>query len=157
MKILDSMFEEGMDSMVVMKSENINYLTGFRPSNTSILILKEEPVLYTSTMDLEDANQTSEIPVEEFVSFAEIKKFLKGKVGIEDSMTVSTYKKISKDFEAKITDIIERSRLVKSKTEIENIKKAVEILSKQWGNPGYKNLCRSNNLWIFVTNYFLKI
>ena len=39
-------------------------------------------------MDMEDANLNSKIHVEEFKSLDEIKKLLKGKVGIESSMNL---------------------------------------------------------------------
>ncbi|HEX7468502.1 MAG TPA: M24 family metallopeptidase, partial [Methanobacterium sp.] len=60
-------------------------------------------------------------------SMDRIKKCLKGTLGIEDSMTVSTYKKLCNDFETEVTDIIESSRILKSDDEVKSIKKAIEI------------------------------
>jgi len=126
-EILNDMHEENIDSMIILKPENIVYTTGFIPSNSSILILKDEPVLFVTKMDMEDASKNSAVHIEELRSLHKIKEFIKGRVGIENSMTVSTYKKLFNHFEVEITDIIERSRRIKSKEEIKNIKKAVDI------------------------------
>ena len=130
--ILNSMHEKNMDALIAVKPENIRYLTGFNPSSFSLLLLKDEPVLFASKLDIEDASQSSKVPVEELKSLKDIKELLKGKIGIESSMTVETYKKLSNNFKADITDLIEVSRMVKSPDEIENIKKALEIAEKSF-------------------------
>lgn len=129
MKILDLMNEENIDSMIVLNPNNINYVAGFRPSSSSILVLKDEPVLFTNQMDLEDAILNSKIQVEEIKSLDEIKKSLNGIVGLESSVTIGTFERLKKEssFETKITDIIERLRRVKSNDELKNIEKAIEI------------------------------
>lgn len=126
------MHEKNMDALIAVKPENIRYLTGFNPSSFSLLLLKDEPVLFTSKLDIEDASQSSKVPVEELKSLKDIKELLKGKIGIESSMTVETYKKLSNNFKADITDLIEVSRMVKSPDEIKNIKKALEIAEKSF-------------------------
>jgi Xaa-Pro dipeptidase len=129
-KVIESMHNQNMDSMIVLKPENIRYLTGFRPSSSSILILKDEPVLLASKIDREDASKNSLVNLEVYKEFDDVKELLKGKVGIEKSMTVETFKKISGDFKTETTDIVELSRSVKSEWEVENIKKALEIAEK---------------------------
>jgi len=121
------MHQENIDSLIVLKPENIAYLTGFKPTTFSILILKDECVLFTPEMEIDDASAQSRVQIEELKSMDEIKKFLKGKLGIEDSMTVSTYKKLCSDFETEVTDIVESSRMLKSDDEVKNIEKAIEI------------------------------
>ena len=86
MKILDKIHEEDLDTLLILNPYNITYLAGFKPSSSSVLVIKDEPVLFTSKMDMEDANLNSKINVEEFKSLDEIKKLLKGRVGIESSM-----------------------------------------------------------------------
>ena len=130
--ILSSMHEKNMDALIAVKPENIRYLTGFNPSSFSLLLLKDEPVLFTSKLDIEAASQSSKVPVEELKSLKDVKEILKGKIGIESSMTVETYKKLSNNFKADITDLIEVSRMVKSPDEVENIKKALEIAEKSF-------------------------
>jgi Xaa-Pro dipeptidase len=129
-QVIESLHNQNMDSMIVLKPENIRYLTGFRPSSSSILILKDEPVLLASKIDREDASKSSLVNLEVYKEFDDVKELLKGKIGIEKSMTVETYQKLSGDFETVTTDIVELSRSVKSDWEVENIKKALEIAEK---------------------------
>ncbi len=126
-RIIDEMYKKNIDSVIVLKPENIAYLSEFRPSDFSVLILKDEPVLFVPKMDLMEACKSSKIQVEKFVSFDKIKENLEGTVGIENSMPFGIYKKIHNGLEIKTTDIIEVARSIKSKNEIKNIKKAVKI------------------------------
>ena len=129
MKITDEMQKESIDTLLVLNPNNINYLAGFRPSAASILIVKDEPVLFTNQMDMEDALLNSKIPVEEFKSMKELKESLTGTIGLESSMNIQTFERLKKDasFETKITDIVERLRSIKTNDELKNIEKALEI------------------------------
>lgn len=129
-QVIETMHDQNIDSMMVLKPENIRYLTGFRPSSSSILILKDEPVLLASKIDREDASKNSIVNLDVYKEFEEVKELLKGKIGIEKSMTVGTYKKLIGDFEVVTTDIVETSRSVKSKWEVENIENALRIAEK---------------------------
>ncbi len=148
MNVLNMMHEENMDSMLVLNFNNILYLTGFKPSSSSILMLKDEPVLFTNQMDFEDAIMNSKIQVEELKSMDKIKESLKGTVGLESSMTAQTFEKLKKDssFETKITDIIERLRRVKSKKELEKIKKAVDIAEIAFKNTKFEDTKTENEI-----------
>ena len=129
MKITDEMQKESIDTLLILNPNNINYLAGFRPSAASILIVKDEPVLFTNQMDMEDALLNSKIPVEEFKSMKELKGSLTGTIGLESSMNIQTFERLKKDasFETKITDIVERLRSIKTNDELKNIEKALEI------------------------------
>jgi Xaa-Pro dipeptidase len=129
-QVIEAMHHKSIDSMMVLKPENIRYLTGFRPSSSSILILKDEPVLLASKIDREDASKNSMVNLDVYKEFDDVKELLKGKIGIEKSMTVETYKKLIGDFEVVTTDIVEISRSVKSKWEVENIENALRIAEK---------------------------
>ena len=129
-KVIESMHQKKIDCMIVLKPENIRYLTGFRPSSSSILILKDNPILLASKIDREYASGSSMVNFDVYKKFDDIKNLLEGKVGIEKSMTVETYQKLSGSFEVETTDIVEISRSVKSNWEVENIKKALEIAEK---------------------------
>lgn len=126
-KILDSMRREELDSLLILKPENITYLSGYKPSSISIIIIKEDATLYTSTMEMEDALNKSILPPSEYKSLDQIKKELKGIVGVEKSMPVSVYKKICPDNEIKITEIVESFRIIKTPDEIKHIKGAIKI------------------------------
>lgn len=131
-QVIESLHNKNIDCMVVLKPENIRYLTGFRPSSSSILILKDNPILLASKIDREDASGSSMVNLEVYKEFDDVKKLLNGKIGIEKSMTVETYKKLSESFDIQTTDIVEISRSVKSNWEIENIEKALQIAEKSF-------------------------
>ncbi len=131
-QIIESLHTQNIDCMVVLKPENIRYLTGFRPSSSSILILKDNPILLASKIDQEDASGSSMVNLEVYKEFDDVKKLLNGKIGIERSMTVETYKKLSESFDVETTDIVELSRSVKSNWEVENIEKALQIAEKSF-------------------------
>ncbi len=131
-KVIESMHQKKIDCMIVLKPENIRYLTGFRPSSSSILILKDNPILLASKIDREYASGSSMVNFDVYKKFDDVKKLLEGKVGIEKSMTVETYQKLSGSFEVETTDIVEISRSVKSNWEVENIEKALQIAEKSF-------------------------
>lgn len=131
-QVIESLHNKNIDCMVVLKPENIRYLTGFRPSSSSILILKDNPILLASKIDREDAFGSSMVNLEVYKKFDDVKKLLNGKIGIEKSMTVETYKKLSEGFDVETTDIVDISRSVKSNWEIENIAKALQIAEKSF-------------------------
>jgi Xaa-Pro dipeptidase len=131
-QVIGSMQKKNIDCMVILKPENIRYLTGFRPSSSSILILKDNPILLASKIDREDASTSSMVNLEVYKEFGDVKKFLTGKVGIEKSMTVETYQKIAESFEVETSDIVEISRSIKSDWEVKNIEKALQIAEKSF-------------------------
>ena len=148
MKIFDEFVKENIDSMVILNPKNIMYLTGFNPSSSSFLIIKDEPLLFTSKMDFEDASLNSKIHVEEFKSLDEIKNHLKGLVGLESSITLGTFKKLKKDtsFEVKITDAVYRLRQIKSNDEIKNIEKALDISEDAIKNVEFEDKKSENEI-----------
>jgi len=127
-QIINQMHQEDLDGIMLLKPENITYIAGFRPSSDSILLLNDKPLLLTSKLDINEALEKSSIPVEELQSLKDVKKKIQlGKLGVENSMSLQTYKKLCKDFKIELTDIIERFRVLKSKTEIQNIEGAIKI------------------------------
>lgn len=126
-KIIDSMNVLKLDQLLILKPENINYVSGFQPSSVSAVIIGEDATLYTSKMDEEDASFNSNITLNEFESLDKLKKNLKGTVGIEKSMPISVYKKISEGLELEMNEIVEYERMTKSPGEVRNIRKAIQI------------------------------
>ncbi|MGZ7050141.1 MAG: M24 family metallopeptidase [Methanobacterium sp.] len=132
MKVLDNMHEEDFNSLLVLNPYNITYLAGFKPSSVSALLIKDEPVLFVSPMDMEDANTNSKIDVQEFKSLKEIKELMKGKIGIEGSVNLGTFEKLKEgnSLDLKITKIIEEMRQIKTDDEVKNIVDALRIAEK---------------------------
>lgn len=151
--ILDAMHLKEIESFLILNPINITYLSGFKPSSTSIIVIKDDTMLYTSKLDMEDALYKSNIPVAEFKSLDEIINSLKGVVGIEKTMPLSIYKKICNDYETRLTDIIESSRMIKSADEIKNIQKSIEIAEKSLLNI---EICGTENKVAADLEYELK-
>ena len=132
MKISEKMNKENLDTLLILNPFNITYLANFKPSSPSILIIQDEPVLFTSKMDMENANINSKINVEEFQSLDKIKELMKGNVGIESSMKMETFGRLKKDSQLKfkITRITEELRQIKNSDEVKNIVEALKIAEK---------------------------
>jgi Xaa-Pro aminopeptidase len=157
-RIINQMHQEGLDGIMLIKPENITYIAGFRPSSASILLLSDFPLLFTSKLDINEALEKSSIPVEELQSLKDIKKkiheTLSGNLGVENSLSLQTYKKLCKDFKIELTDIIERFRVLKSKTEIQNIEEAIKIAENSVKNL---NLSISENKAAAELEYNMRI
>lgn len=147
--IIEKMHQEKINSLFVLKPENIAYITGFKPTSASVLILKEEPILFSTKLDMEEAQANTHVHVEEFKTLEEVKKqvnkTLKGKLGVENSMTIGTYKKLVEDFDLVVNDIIERSRASKSKSEIDRIKGAIKIAEESFKTIDFSNFSGSED------------
>jgi Xaa-Pro dipeptidase len=132
MNIIDEMHTQNIDTLLVLNPYNITYLADFKPSSSSVLLIKDEPTLFTSKMDMEDANLNSKVHVEEFQSLDKIKELMNGKIGIESSMNIETFERLKKDssFDFKINKIIEELRQIKTDGELKNIVKALRIAEK---------------------------
>jgi len=148
MKIIDQMQKENIDTLLILNPNNINYLAGFMPSAASILVVKDEPVLLTNQMDMEDALLNSKIPVEELKSLKELKESLNGIIGLESSMNIQTFERLKKDapFETKITGIVERMRSIKTNEELKNIEKALEIAEKAFKSTEFDDSKTENEI-----------
>ena len=148
MKIIDQMQKENIDTLLILNPNNINYLAGFMPSAASILIVKDEPVLLTNQMDMEDALLNSKIPVEELKPLKELKESLNGTIGLESSMNIETFERLKKDsaFETKITDIVEQMRSVKTNEELKNIEKALEIAENAFKSTEFDDSKTENEI-----------
>jgi Xaa-Pro dipeptidase len=133
-QILDKMYELEIQTTFLFKKENIAYISGFKPSTFSILLLKEEPLLLVSKMDSEESAKLSNVSVEQFITFKEIKEILSKektlKLGVEESLPIGICNKLKGDWQMSITDVLSNFRMIKSSEEIEKIKKAIGIAEK---------------------------
>lgn len=129
-EIVNQMHEEGLESLLIFQPENITYLSGYWPTSSSILLLKDDPVLLVPKLDRKEAEEISTITVEELKSLDKLKKELPANLGVEPSLNIATYQKLGDDFKIRVTDLLERSRIIKSDHEISNIQKATDIAEK---------------------------
>lgn len=127
-KALDFLEAIGLDCGIVLKPENIFYLTGFFPSAYSALLLKSEPLLLVSRIDSALAGRASvEFRVVEKVE-KEFETLKYKKIGIEKKYaSIDFYEKYLRKKEIVDLDFIEKMRLIKDRGEIKKIEKAVRI------------------------------
>lgn len=134
--VLKRMENKDYDGMFLTQYNNISYISNYFPTSFAICILKEDPIILTSAMDIELANKTSNIPVKEFESFSQIKKIFNDenlkKIAIESSLPIHIYKKIEGSWDLAIEDLLELERMIKSFDEISKIQDAVDISHKSF-------------------------
>lgn len=126
-RAMDFLGEGGIECGIVLKPENIFYLTGFVPTSRTVLLLRERPLLMVSQMDASLAGKTG-IDVKVVKSLKRALKIRCGTVGVEkDTMSLQFYERYLKGKKLKDMGFLRKMRLVKDKEEIEHIKKAAGI------------------------------
>ena len=131
--ILKEMSDKDYQGYLLADFSNIKYISNYMPTSFAFCVLKENPVIYASKMDMEIANKTSTIEVKEFESFSEMIGELKGEIknlAIEPSLEYSTYEKFRDDFKIASEIFINKQRAIKTSDEIAKIDKATEIAQK---------------------------
>ena len=131
--ILKEMSDKDYQGYLLADFSNIKYISNYMPTSFAFCVLKENPVIYASKMDMEIANKTSTVEVKEFESFSEMIAELKGEIknlAIEPSLEYSTYEKFKDDFKIASEIFINKQRAIKTSDEIAKIDKATEIAQK---------------------------
>jgi Xaa-Pro aminopeptidase len=141
-----------LDNYLVLKYENIYYLTSFygKDSNSVLLISEEKSYLSVNFIYYEEAKRScSSLDIEvilykknRFERLIELFSSLKAStIGVEgDQLDYISYSKISDQFRSsgkRITGkkgIVEKLRLIKDSGEIENIKRSCRITDKAFEN-----------------------
>ncbi|ABO34702.1 peptidase M24 [Methanococcus maripaludis C5] len=126
-EFLEYLKENDIEKAVITKKETINYFLEKYPPNFSMLIFdskKGTTALQVSKLDFEMAKEykNKNLDIELYENF---ESTFKGCKGIEDTLPIR-FLKFVKDYKL-ISKKIEEMREIKSKTEIENIKKAAKI------------------------------
>ena len=134
--ILNDLKKDDFQAYLLTKFTNVEYISGYRPTSFAFCIIKDEPVIYASGMDMELANHDSSIDVKEYESFevmiGDLKKEGIGSLAIEPSLPFSTYAKFRDDFEIDAKTYVDKQRMIKTSDEIEKITKATEIAQKSF-------------------------
>ncbi|MBR5503151.1 MAG: aminopeptidase P family protein [Methanobrevibacter sp.] len=131
--ILKKLEEKELDAMLAANFNNIYYLSGYLSTSFAFMIIKENPIIFVSGMDLENAKNTSSIDIVKYESFDKMIEYLKedeiNDLAIESDLTANYYQKF-KDFNLTISDVISAERMIKTDDEIDKILKASEIAHK---------------------------
>lgn len=134
--ILKDMEKDNFQAYLLTQFTNVEYISGYKPTSFAFCIIKENPIIYASGMDMELAGKDSSIEVKKYESFEAIVDELKSEgiknLAIEPSLPFSTYVKIKDDFEVDSKTYIDKQRMIKTPKEIEKITRATEIAQKSF-------------------------
>lgn len=134
--IQNDLKNDDVQAYLLTQFTNVEYLSNYRPTSFAFCIIKENPIIYASSMDMEIAKKTSTVEVKEYESFEVMAGELKNEgirsLAIEPSLPYSTYEKLRDDFEITSKTYVDRQRMIKTPQEIENITKATEIAQKSF-------------------------
>lgn len=129
--ILNDMEKDNIQAYLLTQFTNVEYISNYKPTSFAFCVIKENPIIYASQMDMEIANKDSSIEVKQYEKFetmvGELKKEGIKNLAIEPSLVYSTYEKFKDDFKIESKKYIDKQRMIKSSSEIENIKKATQI------------------------------
>lgn len=134
--ILKDLKRDDFDAYLLTGFTNVEYISGYRPTSFAFCIIKENPIIYASGMDMELARMNSSIEVREYESYeamiGELKEDKIRRLAIEPSLPFSTYVKFRDDFEIDAGTYVDKQRMIKAPGEIEKISKATEIAQKSF-------------------------
>lgn len=117
----------GLECGIVLKPENIFYLTGYYPTARAALVLRDDPLLIVSKMD---ARLAEDARVEYLAVEKVYEKIpLKGdKIGVEkEHLSLEFYEKYLRGKELHNMGFIERMRRTKDEGEVRLIRRAARI------------------------------
>ena len=157
--ILKDLENDDFQAYLLTKFTNVEYISGYKPTSFAFCIIKENPIIYASSMDMEIANKNSTIEVKEYESYEVMINKLKGEgiknLAIEPSLPFSTYVKFRDDFEIESKTYIDKQRMIKTPAEIEKITKATEIAQKSFLQLDILNNSNSEKEVAFDLNRFM--
>ena len=134
--ILKDLKKDNFQAYLLTQFTNVEYISGYKPTSFAFCILKENPVIYASGMDMELANRDSTIEVKKYESYEimidELKREGVKNLAIEPSLPFSTYVRFRDDFEIDSKTYIDKQRMIKTPHEIEKITEATEIAQKSF-------------------------
>ncbi|MBQ6512283.1 M24 family metallopeptidase [Methanobrevibacter sp.] len=134
--ILKDMQKDNIQGYLLTEFNNVKYISGYKPTSFAFCVIKENPIIYASKMDMEVASNNSFIEVREYesmeVMIGELKDEGIARLAIEPSLAYGTYEKFRDDFSVESKAYIGKQRMIKTPSEIEKIKKATEIAQKSF-------------------------
>lgn len=159
-----------LEGMIVTNPSSIKYLTNL-DSEGILLITRKENVFLTYTMFMEEVKRTltidDDVIVADFkdISIEEAQNFFVfcENIGFEENhVTYEQYKRLKQRYRinnmAETDGIIEKQRMIKDDSEIENIKKACEITDKcfEYLLTFIKEGMSEKEIALEIENYFKK-
>lgn len=134
--ILKNLEKDNVQAYLLTKFTNVEYISNYKPTSFAFCIIKENPIVYASGMDMEIAKRDSTIEVKEYESFELMIDELKSEgiknLAIEPSLAFSSFEKFRDDFSITSKTYIDKQRMIKTPLEIERMTKATEIAQKSF-------------------------
>ena len=134
--ILKDLENDNFQAYLLTQFTNVQYISGYKPTSFAFCVIKENPIIYASGMDMELARKDSTIEVKKYESYEimidELKKEGVKNLAIEPSLPFSTYIRFRDDFEIDSKTYIDKQRMIKTPHEIEKITEATEIAQKSF-------------------------
>lgn len=134
--IINDLKKDNVQAYLLTKFTNVEYISNYRPTSFAFCVIKEEPIIYVSSMDMEIAKNDSSLEVKEYESMDVMIKELKSEgiknLAIEPSLPFASYEKLKDDFAITSKTYVDKQRMIKTTREIEKIKKATEIAQKSF-------------------------
>ncbi len=137
-KLLEKITQKKIDAAIILTRPNTFYFSGFRGTSSIIILSKNQNYFFTDSRYYFDVKKSFKKFKVELITY-EKSDFIKNfsskqnffKIGYEDSITVSEFRLLKTLFpKAKWTNIsseIAKIRMIKDKTEINNIEKAAQV------------------------------
>lgn len=129
--ILKDMGKDNFQGYLLTQFTNVEYISNYKPTSFAFCLIKDEPIIYASKMDMEVAKLNSSIEVKEFESFSKMIDELKddkiNNLAIEPNLEFNIYEKFMDDFNISSKDYITKQRSIKTPEELSNVEKATKI------------------------------
>lgn len=151
--ILKDMEKDNIQAYLLTQFTNIQYISNYKPTSFAFCIIKDEPIIYASSMDMEIAKRDSSIEVREYEKFDVMIEELKDdgikNLAIEPTLIYSNYEKFKDVFNISSQKYIEKQRMIKNDSEIENITKATKIAQTAFKELDVANRSENENVLAF--------
>ena len=134
--ILNDLKKDDFQAYMLTQFTNVEYISSYKPTSFSFCLIKDNPVIYASSMDMEIARRDSDIEVREYESYEVMIKELRKEgiknLAIEPSLPYSTYVRFRDDFQIDSKTYVDKQRMIKTPEEIGKITKATESAQKSF-------------------------
>ena len=70
--ILNDMEKDNIQAYLLTQFTNVEYISNYKPTSFAFCVIKENPIIYASQMDMEIANRDSSIEVKQYEKFETI-------------------------------------------------------------------------------------
>ncbi len=134
--ILNDMEKDDVQAYLLTQFTNVEYISEYKPTSFAFCIIKEDPIIYASGMDMEIANRDSTLEVKQYESYDVMINELKEEgiknLAIEPTLPFSTYVRFRDDFDVSSKTYVDKQRMIKTDSEIAKITKATEIAQKSF-------------------------